>query len=81
MVRSNINTLFWLQPVQPGQATVLPPLRGIAHTNLVNKIEYGCDDPDVKVIEGGINGAFAKIEVCSKESCPLNSMLYLYTRN
>lgn len=61
-------------------ARVVRPLRGIAHSNLVDKNETECGDPDVVLMEGGINGAFAKIEVCSKVGCPLNSIVYFYTK-
>ncbi|KAJ6649900.1 hypothetical protein Bhyg_05141 [Pseudolycoriella hygida] len=59
---------------------VLHTIRGIEHVNFVNKEETGCDDPIVKIKEGGIYYPNAEIEVTSRRGCPLDSVVYFFGR-
>lgn len=70
----------FIRVLQPLDNAVFPALRGIAHTNLVDKMVTGCTDPDVVVKQGGIGEVFASIELCSKSGCPLNSKLFFYAK-
>lgn len=51
-------------------------LRGIEHINMVNTEKLDCEDPDVVLKDGGIDKAFAVIEITTQRGCPMESSIH-----
>lgn len=56
-------------------------LRGIEHINMVNTEALDCEDPDVVLKEGGIDKAFAVIEITTQRGCPMESAIHFFTES